>query len=749
MRILFLLLLPVFVSAQSFDFVREYPEVTAAGTPLSLAWLGGLNTPQTQVLDLDGDGREDVYFFDKAGSKHLALQRQPDGRLRVAPELVAHFPADIEEWIALRDFDQDGTPDIFSYAPAVDGIRVLRGQRRADGLLSFELIDFGDPLPQLYTPLGSGRSPLFVSSIDYPAFDDIDADGDLDILTFAVNGGYLEYYRNLSVEQGYGLDTLIYELADQCWGGFFESGLTTALDLAASPGGCFDNVGGGRPGRPRHSGSTVLSLDYDGNGLRDILLGDISFRFLVLGLNNGDRQNAWINAQDSTWNTGDVPVSIPSFPAAFHVDIDQDGDRDLVASPSVTLNGEDIDVLWYYRNEGSDAAPDFRFVQPDLFVDQAVDVGTSANVTVFDADADGRPDLVVGNNDQFSGTNILDSRLRLLRNVTPPGGPVAFELVDNDYLGLSRFANTTWAFVPAFGDLDNDGDEDLVLGERIGGLIYAENVAGAGNPPVFDNYRFEWQGIDAGQFSKPFISDLDRDGKADLLVGGFDGRVRFYRNVGTSGEPAFAPATTAPGNLIQLGGINANTPGVSTGHPAPFVLRYPEHTLVLVGNRAGTIEAYRFGIDSAYTESFTLLTKAAGALDVGSFANPAFGDFDGDGILEMVVGNERGGLEFFRSDLTLSGTTSTAAVRPRNLPFRVHPNPATTEVTIRDLPAGTTAVALLDINGRVLRERRVQGRAEATVSTLRWPLTEVPAGVYLLRVSGSRGSGVRRLVVGN
>lgn len=752
MRLLILLLLPLFATAQSFEFTRAYPEVEANDAPLPLAWLGGLNAPQTQILDLDGDGRNDVYFFDKAGQIHLALRQLENGSYAVAPELVSHFPPDIEQWIALRDFDQDGVQDIFSYAPLVDGIRVFRGSRRADGLLEFSLIDFGDPLPQIYTPLGSGRSPLFVSNIDYPAIDDIDFDGDLDILTFAVNGGYLEHYQNLSVERGFGTDTLIFELVDQCWGGFFESGITTALDLAAAPGDCFDNLTApGSPGRPRHSGSTVLSLDYDGNGLKDIMLGDISFRFLVLGLNNGSVADAWISSQDSTWNTNDVPAVIPSFPSAFHLDVDQDGDRDIVASPSVTLNGQDTDVMWYYRNEGSDAAPEFNFVQTDLYIDQMLDFGSTTNIAVFDENADGRPDLVVGNNDQYTGTNILDSRLRLLRNVTPPGGEIAFELVDEDYLGLSNFASTTWAFAPAFEDMDNDGDKDVVLGERIGKLIYAENTAGPGNPATFGNFQFEWQGIDAGQFSKPFLSDLDRDGKTDLLVGGFDGRVRFYRNLGTDTAPAFAPETNAPGNLIQLGGINVNTPGVSTGHPTPWVIQNPDFTLVMVGNRSGLVEAYRFGIDSAYTDPFTLLTKSAGDLDVGGFANPGFGDFDGDGLLEMVVGNQRGGANFFGTNLKEDGTTGLFSANVPDFKFEVYPNPATDQITIAGLPRGIRKLELLDVTGRVLRQRTVQGaRSQATVPNtygVQWDVNGLSAGVYLMRASGASGVGVRRVVV--
>lgn len=740
---LYLLLLSFSLSAQTFEFTPAYPPVSAGGSDLPLAWFGGLNAPQTHSADLDNDGIDDLYIFDKAGQLHLALRGDGNGGYDEAPELTEFFPPEIMQWVVMRDYDGNDAPDLFTFATAVDGVAVYRGSRREDGRLAFELINFGDPLPQLYYPAGSARSPIFVSNIDYPAIEDIDGDGDLDILTFSVAGGYIDLFENLSVERGFGTDTLIYELGQQCWGGFFESGITTALDLAPSPGVCFDNlVEPGQPGQPRHSGSTILAFDYDGNGLKDLMLGDISFRFLVLALNNGTTEQAWISEQDSTWNVDETIATIPSFPSAFHVDVDQDGDKDIVASPSVTLNGEDSDVMWLYRNEGSDAAPVFNFVQPDYLVDGMLDFGTSANVTVFDENADGKPDLVVGNNDQYTGTNVLDSRLRLLRNVTPPGGEIAFELIDEDYLGLSAFATTTWAFSPSFGDLDGDGDEDVVIGERVGKLIYAENTAGPGNPAVFSPFVFEWFGIDAGQFSKPFLSDLDRDGRVDLLVGGFDGRVRFYRNIGTSTAPAFAPENDAPGNRVQLGGINVNSPGVSTGHPTPWVIQNPAYTLVLAGNRAGNIEAYRFGTDSSYTEPFTLLTKRAGNFDVGSFANPAFGDFDGDGVLEMVIGNQRGGVQFYGTSLKTDGSTGLFFARLPTLDFEVFPNPASNEIILSELPRGATTIDLLDVTGRVLRTQQIGARTQ-----VRWELEKRSAGVYLVRVSGPGGVGVKRVVV--
>ncbi|MEM9258330.1 MAG: T9SS type A sorting domain-containing protein [Bacteroidota bacterium] len=735
--------LPLF--AQTFGLEPAYPQVTRAGNTLPLAWFGGLNTPQPQAVDLDGDDVNDLLIFDKAGQLFLAAKGDGNGNYEEAPELVKYFPSEVEEWMLLRDYNLDGLPDMFHYSSDVDGVAVRRARRRTDGLLTFELIDFGDPLPLLYFPFERNRTSIFVSSIDYPAIFDVDFDGDLDLLTFSVAGGQVEYYKNMGVEQGLGADTLVFVLEDQCWGGFFESGITTALDLAPGPGDCFSNLlPPNGNGRPRHAGSSLLALDYDGNGLTDLILGDVSFRQLVLALNNGSREEAWISEQDTTWKTNDQIAQIPTFPAAFHLDVDQDGDRDIIGSPSTTLNGQDVEVMWFYANEGSDAAPDFQFQSSNFLTDRMLDLGTSANVTVFDADADGRPDLILGNNDEYTGTNLLDSRLRLLRNVTGDDGEIAFELVDEDYLGLSAFMTTSWAFAPTFGDLDDDGDLDVIIGERRGNLIFGENTAGPGNPATFAPFQFEWKNIDAGQFAKPFLSDLDRDGKLDLLVGGFDGRIRFYHNIGTKQEPEFDPDPLAEGNALQLGGINTNRPGVSTGHPSPWVLQYSNHTLVITGNRTGTLEVYRLGIDSSYTEAFTLLTQSADNLDVGGFSNPGFGDFDGDKELELVVGSQRGGVTFFYTSQSVDQTVGIFSPRLPDFAFRVFPNPTDQQITIAGWPRqGVSEISLLDVAGRLLRTTTIN----PAQTQVQWNLAEQAPGIYLVRVTGTAGASVKRVVV--
>ncbi|MCP9236150.1 FG-GAP-like repeat-containing protein [Lewinella sp. JB7] len=736
--LLFWILTSASVSAQ-FQLQPAYPRVTgAAGDELPLAWLGGLNAPQFNASDLDGDGRDDLLLFDRAGDALLALRGDGAGNYTIAPELTVGFPGDLKHWLLLRDYDGDGADDLFTYSAEDDGFRVFRGQRGPSGLLTYA------PEPTyagLRYPLGSGNTtPIFVTSIDYPALDDLDGDGDLDILTFSVGGGYVEYYRNQSVERGFGTDTLLYTLESECWGGFFESGLTPELDLGDAPGECFTNLRGETPVKPRHAGSTILTLDADGNGLKDIMLGDISFEFLVLGLNTGTPQQAFITDQDPRWPTPGTTADIPFFPAAYHLDVDGDGARDIVASPSQTLNAEDINVSWYYQNVGTDASPDFVFRDSQLLVRQSIDLGTGALPAMVDYDADGRPDLVIGNSEDYGPRTTLNSRLRLYRNVTPPGGELAFSFADDDFLELRQYSATTSAFAPAFGDLDGDGDTDAIVGERSGRLIYLENTAGPGRATVFAAPVFEYMDIDAGQLAKPTLADLDRDGLTDLVVGGFDGRIRFYRNVGSVGAPAFDADPEAAGNYLQLGGINTNVPGSSTGHPTPQVVTYDDRFLLITGNRAGTLEAYSFTEPSP---SFTLLNDTVAGLDVGGFSAPATADFDGDGLLDMVVGNQRGGVGYYRTDLVAERSTGLLTVPAPDFVFGVSPNPSSDVLRVYDLP-GTQEqrINLYSNVGQLLRTVDAGGQLEYTLD-----LSLLTPGIYLVAVEGDAGRSVARFVM--
>ena len=95
-------------------------------------------------------------------------------------------------------------------------------------------------------------------------------------------------------------------------------------------------------------------------------------------------------------------------------------------------------------------------------------------------------------------------------------------------------------------DLDADGDLDLSVGELNGWpLLYYENVGGAGQP-VWQRDDSMYEGLSPGSWTCPELADLDHDGDLDLVLAVYWG-LRAYRNTGT----AEVPSWTIDGSLVD------------------------------------------------------------------------------------------------------------------------------------------------------------------------------------------------------
>lgn len=731
---LLVLFLSLSVTAQTLEPI--YPEFIEDGQVLKEATVGGLSSPQFSEVDLNNDGIQDLYIYDKIGQLSLTYlnggtPNQVD--YSYAPAYQKNFPTLIE-WVILRDYNGDGIQDIFAYSstPGIPGIEVFTGYYNEENRIAFRQNNLsGGQFNIIYYPGNSGNNNLYVSSIDYPAIDDIDGDGDLDIVTFNLAGGIVELFENQSVERGFGKDSLQFTLVDRCWGKFFESGITQEVDLGSSPEECAINFRASEPRSGVHAGSTVLTIDLDNDGDKEVILGDISFTNLNMLTNGGTAQQAFMTDQDIAFPSNDVSVDVPLFPAAFSLDVNNDGAKDLLVAPNLGNDiGETYEVVWYYENVASTEKPVYELRQKDLFVEDMIDYGTGAQPVFVDYNQDGLLDLVVGNKSFFVPGGNRNASVYLYENIGTATVP-RYELKEDDLFGLNVFSQNSWRFTPTFGDLDGDGDLDALIGEEFGNLFYAENIAGLDQPFEFAPAVFGFQDLDVGQSSRPQIVDVNRDGLLDLVIGERNGNLNYFENTGTIQSPDFP---SDPTNNF-FGKVDARETNQVTGYSAPTIIEIEGVFQLFVGNEGGKILQYD-GIEGNVGGTFTEVTNNYGNLLIGAEIHPAFADIDKDGFLELAVGNIRGGLSFFKTDLKnqLTNTTTLSA----ETFITLSPNPSNEQLTIAiGGNIEPLQVKIYGINGQVVVN---QAFKEVVF------IGDLVEGMYVLEIETTKGSYTQKFV---
>lgn len=691
-------------------------------------WTGGINSVSCAEFDLNGDDFKDLLLFEKHGNRLLTFVNNgiPDScSYSFQPEFTHLFPR-LHDWAIFRDYDGDGRTDIFTYGIA--GITVYRNVSDENGL-RFELVT-----EQIESMQFGNLTNLYASPDDYLAIEDVDGDGDLDILNFWLLGKYVHLHKNYSMEEYGDASHLDFRLEDECWGHFEEGGEDNSILLNSS---C------GRKEEPtRHVGSTLLVKDLTGNGLPDLVLGDIDFPNLVYLQNGGTLQDAFMVSQDTAFPNAEQPIRLFSMPVINFIDINNDGIEELIASPADPIfnKSKDINSVWLYEFNGRTSP--YEKATENFMQAEMIDVGSGAAPVLYDWDNDGLTDLFIGNYGSYDTsvyvngflTSTFSSSIAYYRNIGTENAP-EFQLVTSDFGNLKRYA--LLGLHPAFGDLDGNGTTDMLCGTADGYVVRFCNNSENPLTPDFGAPDFDFISTDFGDYAKPQLFDLDKDGRIDLIVGNRRGHISFLRNISSENNSVFQLITDT------LGGVDVRDNEISYfGYCAPYFFRNnADETVLFCGNEQGQIVYYN-QIDNHLSGTFHLEESALqeigngwrAAIAEGARTVPAVADLNADGYPDMLVGNYAGGISYFAGTAPPPVSISEYSSMISQFDVRIFPNPSNTTCSIMAESERHCSCIITDITGKMIHT------AEAVNGRLQINVSNYPSGIYIVKMTDDDGN---------
>lgn len=635
------------------------------------------------VSDFDADGKAEV-VVSKLGDPTLTiLERRADGATVVAGELTESGATGDYRQIASVDVDQDGDLDLVTVSeaghvaywlgagngtfqlgdPPFSGITAFAfADFDADGVGDFAVADRSE-VGEISVFLGgqhcAGACSRFTlgESVVGLAAGDFTGDGLLDLLTSAGSVGGSSASAMATVIEGRGDGTFIssrrQQLGQYPWifvtADFNNDHSIDIAQLTFQPDGVSVSL---RDPAGNFENTSVLPVTYSADGRLRYFFdaadidGDGSADVMSVERDAKIAQVHWGNG-DGTFETGE-PVAMASSPQSITaVDLNGDSRVDAV----VTTEGPDTVTALYSQPNG-------QFEQVAIPLPST----PQGKAVIGDIDGDSRPDVLVA----ATGFTVLMNReqgLVLGATLAPEAAP-----------GLMRLY--------AAEDLNHDGFADLVFQfDFLGFAVLLGNGDGTfRSPRIYSALNF---------YSVLDVGDANGDGHPDLFVRDEISSLVLYLGDGTGafvGPQRFNVGAITDGFHV----IDANGDGIDD--------------LLASGYKSGLAEIHGAGCDK---EPEYALAGPQFAGEVGY--DPAVGDVNRDGILDLVSGGFQG--EQFNAYVTLGAGVGEFQARTRV------PDTTATSVALGDLD-GDGALDLVTIDETSDRVSLLRGAGNGSFTRL-------------------------------
>ncbi len=560
----------------AFEFLDE------AGRAYESPLLGGLNVPRPQFADLDADGDLDLFLQERTGELMHFENVGSTGEPRFVWRTDRYQDLEIGEWSRFLDFDRDGDLDLLAESP-FSYVQYFRNE--------------GTPQGAAFLPVGDSArdvdgEPVFADRQNIPSLNDIDCDGNWDLFLGRVDGTISRYETSTTSADGAPLFRFI---EDRFQG----------IEIVAAMAGSL------------HGANSMAFADMDDDGDLDFFWGDF-FEPSVLYLENTGSCSEPIllgeplpfEVEDSLTTSG---YNVPAL-----ADVDDDGDLDMFVgvlggafNPNLTTIRN---FLFYEQVDGRFSRRSERFIY-------TIDVGSESIPTFTDLDGDGDLDLLLSN--KIDPNDTRTSRMYRFENV---GSAQVPSFQERERIELF----TMYHYAPAMGDLDSDGDLDMLMGTWNKGVSLYVNEGSAASPDfvLADTTLVK---LTRGSNSTPALTDVDGDGDLDLFIGESSGELNFYRNVGTPQAPIFELVSD------KFLGIDAGR----RSFPSFADMDGDGDEDLLLGREAGGLLLYlREGgaTDPEFVQDSTF------TLPLPNYSTPSVVDIDADGDLDVFSGALGGGL---------------------------------------------------------------------------------------------------------